>query len=113
MISDTYRRIYDAIRRVPKGRVATYGQIAAIARASGPRQVGYALHALPSGSRVPWYRIVNAAGRTSVRSTPGADSFQRALLEAEGIRFDERDRISFEIYRWEPRARRRAKSRRK
>jgi methylated-DNA-protein-cysteine methyltransferase related protein len=107
MSSEVYRRIYAAIRRVPRGRVATYGQIAEIARASGPRQVGYALHALPAQAPVPWYRVVNAAGRVSIRSSPGADSLQRALLEAEGVAFDAHDRIALDRFQWEPRRRRR------
>jgi methylated-DNA-protein-cysteine methyltransferase-like protein len=107
MASDVYLRIYTAVRRVPRGRVATYGQIAEIARASGPRQVGYALSALPANARVPWHRIVNAAGRVSLRSSPGADSLQRALLEAEGVAFGANGRIPLGRFRWEPRRRRR------
>ena len=94
------------MRRIPRGRVATYGQIAGLARIGPhPRVVGYALHALPDGSDVPWHRVVNAAGRVSLRSSPGADSLQRALLEREGVRFDARDRIDLERFRWRPRGR--------
>ena len=94
------------MRRIPRGLVATYGQIATLARIGPhPRVVGYALHALPDGSDVPWHRVVNAAGRVSLRSSPGADSLQRALLEREGVRFDARDRIDLERFRWRPRGR--------
>jgi methylated-DNA-protein-cysteine methyltransferase-like protein len=104
--SDLHARIHAAVRRIPRGLVATYGQIATLARIGPhPRVVGYALHALPDGSDVPWHRVVNAAGRVSLRSSPGADSLQRALLEREGVRFDARDRIDLERFRWRPRGR--------
>jgi len=101
MAAAIYERIYRAVRRVPRGRVATYGQIAEIAKASGPRQVGYALHALPEKTDVPWFRIVNALGAISLDSGLGGGSLQRALLEAEGIEFDARGRIDLARYRWD------------
>ena len=96
----TYQRIYRLIRRVPRGRVATYGQIAELAKASGPRQVGYALHALPDGADVPWYRIVNARGAISLDPGLGHGGLQRALLQAEGVAFDARGRIDLERFQW-------------
>ena len=95
-----YERIYRVIRRVPRGRVATYGQIAEMAKASGPRQVGYALHALPEGHDVPWHRIINARGMISLDSGLGGASLQRALLEAEKVVFDKRGRVDLERYQW-------------
>jgi len=90
-----YARIYTVVRRIPRGRVATYGQIAELAGLPGhARQVGYALHALSEGSAVPWHRVVNAAGSCSLRSVPGAELTQRLLLEREGIRFDARGRVA-------------------
>jgi len=90
----SYERIYRAVRRVPEGRVATYGEIARRAGLPGrARQVGYALHALPGGSDVPWQRVVNARGEVSARAAPEADRLQRALLESEGIVFDPRGRV--------------------
>ncbi len=66
--SDRYPRIYSVVRRIPNGRVATYGQIARLAGLpGGARQVGYALHALDEDSDVPWQRVVNARGRVSSR----------------------------------------------
>jgi methylated-DNA-protein-cysteine methyltransferase-like protein len=89
----SYSRIYAAVRRVPAGSVATYGQIARLAGLPGrARQVGYALHAL-SEDDVPWQRVVNARGALSPRSEPEAERLQRALLEAEGIVFDGHGRI--------------------
>ena len=99
----SYQRIYAVIRRVPKGRVATYGQIARIAGLPGhARQVGYALHALRASTTVPWQRIVNAAGAISLRRSGGALS-QRLLLEREGVAFDARGRISLARFGWKPR----------
>ena len=101
-----YDRIWRVVSRVPSGRVATYGQIAELAGLGGhARQVGYALHALPHGTRVPWQRVVNARGEVSVRSEPGAESLQRALLEREGVRFDARGRIDLARHAWRPRER--------
>lgn len=91
------------VRRIPRGRVATYGQIATLAGLPGhARQVGYALHALPNSTAVPWQRVVNAAGAISLRPMSGGIS-QRMLLEKEGVRFDARDRISLPRFGWRPR----------
>ena len=96
-----WERIYAVVRRIPRGRVATYGQIARLARLGAqPRLVGYALAALPDDSDVPWHRVVNAQGRVSPRAAPGADALQRALLEREGVRFDARGRIDLATRRW-------------
>ncbi|HEY8156665.1 MAG TPA: MGMT family protein [Myxococcota bacterium] len=101
----SYARIHAVVRRIPRGRVATYGQVAALAGLPGQaRQVGYALHALAEGSPVPWQRVVNAQGEVSPRRMPGWDGLQRALLEREGIDFDARGRIDLESRRWRPRA---------
>lgn len=95
-----YDRIYRVVRRVPRGRVATYGQIAEIAKASGPRQVGYALHALPEGHDLPWHRIINAQGMISLDSGIGGAGLQRALLETEKVVFDEKGHIDLKRYQW-------------
>ncbi len=100
----TYARIYTVVRRIPAGRVATYGQVAALADLGGhARQVGYAMSALPDDSTVPWHRVVNARGEISPRWEPDADLAQRSLLEAEGVRFNAGGRISLDRYRWRPR----------
>lgn len=96
-------RIYDLVRRIPKGRVATYGQIAALAGLRGhARQIGYAMAALPNESDVPWHRVINAKGSCSPRATPGGDERQRRLLERERVRFDDSGRVSLAKYRWRP-----------
>lgn len=99
-----YERIWRVAARIPRGKVATYGQIAALAGLPGAaRQAGYAMHQLPEGSRVPWQRVVNARGEVSPRSEPGGELLQRALLEREGVRFDARGRIDLARYGWRPR----------
>jgi methylated-DNA-protein-cysteine methyltransferase-like protein len=100
----TYSRIYKIVRRIPRGRVATYGQIAELAEMEGrSRQVGYALHRLPASIDIPWHRVVNARGEVSPRSGGDSHELQRLLLESEGIRFDARGRIDLKKYRWRPR----------
>lgn len=101
--NDAYARIYAVVREIPRGRVATYGQVAAIAGLPGhARQIGYALHSLEDGSDVPWQRVINAKGEVSPRSSGGWEGFQRHLLEEEGIEFDARGRVDLESCRWDP-----------
>ena len=99
-------RIYAVVARVPRGRVVTYGQVAALAGL--PRQarlVGYAMHGLPDGSTLPWHRVINAQGKVSVRSFTGpSEGLQRHLLEGEGVTFDDKERVSLKQFRWKPRA---------
>ncbi|HEY2377109.1 MAG TPA: MGMT family protein [Gemmatimonadaceae bacterium] len=102
--------ILAVVRRIPRGRVATYGQVAALAGLRHqPRLVGYALHALPSTTTAPWHRVINARGMVSVRAGGGASLTQRLRLEQEGILFDARGRVSLERFRWRPSARTGAK----
>ncbi len=109
----SYASIYRLVRRIPPGLVATYGQIAWLAKLPGhARLVGYAMHAAAEGDDVPWHRVVNAQGRISARSDgPGASVLQRLRLEREGVVFDGSGRVSLERYRWSPPAWR-ARSRR-
>lgn len=104
-IARTRARIYEAVVRIPRGRVATYGQIARLAGLPGEaRQVGYALSALRDGSRVPWHRVVNMQGGISARRDGGPEAtLQRLRLQREGVRFDASGRIRLETYRWRPR----------
>lgn len=106
-MGSSYEQIYAAVKRIPRGRVATYGQIATLAGlARQPRMVGYALSALSDAQSIPWHRVINAKGEISLRSEPGFDQLQRVLLEREGIVFDTDDRISLARFRWRPRQRR-------
>lgn len=95
--------IYRIVESIPQGRVATYGQIAALAGyPRHARQVGYALAALPQGSQTPWHRVINAQGKISARGLSGCDDFQRLLLEEEGICFGLGDRVPLNKYQWQP-----------
>ena len=103
---NSYQSIYAVVRRIPRGRVATYGQVAALAGLSGhARMVGYALSAVPAYSTVPWHRVINAAGRISLRPAAGGGVTQRLLLEREGVRFNTRGRTDLERFGWQPRTR--------
>lgn len=103
--SDSYARIYAVVRRIPRGRVATYGQVAALAGLTGAaRQVGYALHALSGSTALPWQRVINATGRISLPPDAGGLE-QRFRLIADGVTVDEQGRISLARYRWRPRTR--------
>lgn len=101
-----YEKIYTVVRRIPEGRVATYGQVAALAGLPNhARQVGYALHALDrkSAEEVPWQRVINAKGEVSARAEgAGREGYQRHLLEEEGVIFDAAGRVDLRRFRWDP-----------
>lgn len=98
-----YADIYAIVKKIPSGKVATYGQIAALAGIPGhARQVGYALHTLSEDSGVPWQRVVNAKGEISPRTWSENHLLQRILLEDEGIEFDERGRVDLIRFGWAP-----------
>lgn len=101
----TYERIYAVVRQIPKGNVATYGQVAELAGLIGkPRLVGYALYRVDMAlSDLPWQRVINARGEVSQSPRRnGTDYIQRALLEDEGIEFDHRGRVDLNTYKWRP-----------
>jgi methylated-DNA-protein-cysteine methyltransferase-like protein len=103
----THFRILAVVRRVPYGRVATYGMVAELAGfRRQPRLAGYALR--NADESVPWHRIVNAKGEISPRARSDSVHLQRKLLETEGIMFDATGRIDLGRYRWRPRTRRAA-----
>ena len=96
------QEVFELVRRVPPGRVMTYGQISAVlASLLSPRAVGWMMHRCPDG--VPWQRVVNASGGCSTDRLPDfPKGLQRAMLEAEGVRFRENGTLDLEIYRWWP-----------
>ena len=97
-----YPRIYAIVRMIPRGRVATYGQVAAIEGSATARMVGYALAALSGSDRsVPWQRVLNHAGTVSARSGGGGIARQRQALAAEGVPFDAKGRIDFDAVGWD------------
>ncbi len=103
----SHAAIHAVVRRIPRGMVATYGQVAALAGVPGlARRVGSALFALPEGSTVPWHRVVNAAGELSVaRVDAGTALVQRQRLEREGVTFDARGRVDLARHGWRARPR--------
>ena len=103
-----WAQFYETVRRIPPGKVATYGQVA---REAGlprhARQVGYALAALSEAdaATVPWHRVINARGEISARGPAGEldwAGLQRHRLEREGIQFDTTDRVDLGVYGWSP-----------
>ncbi len=100
----TYTAIYEIVRQIPPGRVATYGQVADLAGLYGKaRLVGYALYRVAPESDIPWHRVINARGQVSESPVRyGSDHLQRSLLEAEGIIFTAKGHIDLAQYRWQP-----------
>ncbi len=95
-----YQRIYTLTRQIPPGRVTSYGRIGQLLDCTA-RTVGFALAALPTGSDVPWQRVINRLGKVSPRSDGAGNILQRDLLEAEGVCFDRQQRIDFQLYGWD------------
>ena len=98
---NTYEKIYVTVKKIPFGKVATYGQIASLC--GNPRLarvVGYALHVNPSPETIPCFRVVNKAGRTSTAFAFGGADMQRSLLEREGIEFDKNGFVILEKHLW-------------
>lgn len=99
-----YDRIYQVVRQIPMGQVATYGQVATVAGLPGyARQVGYALYRVAPEADVPWQRVVNAKG--AISRSPlryGSDDLQYELLKAEGVKFKDNGSIDLSAYGWVP-----------
>lgn len=101
--TSAYDLVWRLVRRVPRGRVVTYGQISGlIGQRLSARAVGWAMHGCPAS--VPWQRVVNASGACSTQRLPDLpDGLQQALLEAEGVEFRADGTLDLERYRWRPR----------
>jgi len=95
-----YERIYALVRQIPPGKVATYGQVAALVGGCTARMVGYAMAALPENSDVPWQRVINHKGKISPHGFGYGSMLQRQLLEAEGVRFDAQGKIDLKQFGW-------------
>lgn len=97
-----HRRIFDLVGAIPAGKVATYGQIGAMAGACSGRMVGFALASLRyrQTQGVPWQRVINRRGRISLTGPDAA--LQRALLEEEGVRFDAEGSVDLTEFGWQP-----------
>lgn len=101
-----FAAVYALVKKIPRGRVMTYGQIAALLGSRlSPRAIGWAMHGCPRD--VPWQRVVNAQGRCSTDKLPNLPGgLQQALLAREGVEFSASGTLDLELYRWQPRTRR-------
>ena len=100
--TNTFEKIYDVVKRIPRGKVATYGQIARLAgNKRWSRVVGYALHVNPDGDAIPCYRVVNREGRVSKAFVFGGENRQIALLRADGIAVSADGCVDLKKYQWE------------
>ncbi len=97
-MSTIYPEIYAVINAVPAGQVVSYGAIAKIV-GCGPRQVGYALRALPQDTKLPWFRVINSSGKISLPKGQGYET-QQQLLEQEGVEFNLNGRIDIKRFGW-------------
>ena len=100
----TYEKIYNLVKKIPKGKVTTYGQLGQIL-GFDPRVVGWALNKLAHKHNIPWHRVINAKGEISLRSKRSTEPLQRKLLQQEGIVFDRDARVSLIRFRWQPKFR--------
>lgn len=98
---NTFEKIYDAVRKIPRGKVCSYGQIAAMAgNPRWSRVVGYALHVNPEPGTIPCHRVVTKNGEVSKAFAFGGENMQRILLAEEGIEFLDDGRINMKKYSW-------------
>ena len=101
MEKSSFEQIYDIVKQIPHGKVATYGQVAALAgNKRWARVVGYALHANPDPEHIPCYRVVNRFGEVSKAFAFGGENRQISLLEAEGVSL-EGNCVDLEKYQWQ------------
>ncbi|MBR3817728.1 MAG: MGMT family protein [Clostridia bacterium] len=98
---NTFEKIYDAVKKIPRGKVCTYGQIAAMAgNPRWSRVVGYALHVNPEPGTIPCHRVVTKNGEVSKAFAFGGENMQRILLAEEGIEFLDDGRVDMKKYSW-------------
>src|SRR5437868_7297487 len=96
-------RVYKIVRRIPKGRVMTYGQIAyVLGEGYTPRTVGFVMHGADE-SNTPWHRVINSQGRVSTGRIVLPADMQQRMLEREGVKFDKTRRCDLETFLWKPR----------
>ncbi|MBL7065853.1 MAG: MGMT family protein [Anaerolineae bacterium] len=101
MTTGFFERVYRLVRQTPPGKVTSYGAIARmLGHPRAARTVGWALHSLPEGSDVPWQRVINSQGRIPTSCREHSADLQRALLEAEGIKFDEYGYVDWARFGW-------------
>ena len=97
------QRVWELVKNIPQGKVASYGQLAHMLGAPRKaRHVGFALHQTPDNLVLPWHRVINSKGRISFSDHTEQYLLQRAMLEAEKIRISEDGHIDFKVYGWRP-----------
>ena len=108
MTINFYEQVYAVVRRIPRGKVTSYGRIAAmLGRPRAARAVGYALNALrdkqgdPAYQNIPWQRVVNSQGRISIVNRDNSANYQAELLRQEGVAVSEALKINLDVYLWE------------
>ncbi|EMM75779.1 methylated-DNA--[protein]-cysteine S-methyltransferase [Leptospira santarosai str. 2000030832] len=98
-----FKEVYALVKKVPKGKVTSYGRIAALlGKPRAARAVGYALNALSKGQeqKIPWQRVINSQGKISFRGDTGRSILQKKMLEDEGIKFDSTESIDWKVFGW-------------
>ncbi|PJZ61151.1 MGMT family protein [Leptospira adleri] len=98
-----FKEVYKLVKKVPKGKVTSYGRIAALlGKPRAARAVGYALNALSKTQEqtVPWQRVINSQGKISFRGDTGRSILQRKMLENEGIKFSASETVDLDVYGW-------------
>lgn len=102
MVTELHQQTIAVIRRIPKGKVASYGQVAVLAgNPRAARQVVRTLHASSKKENLPWHRVINSQGKISLRSGGGYE-LQRTMLEAEGVEFSASGRVDLKRFGWRP-----------
>ena len=97
------KSVWHLVRKIPKGRVASYGQLAAmLGHPRRARQVGFALHQTPEELVLPWHRVINARGKISFQNNTQEYLLQKAMLQAEEVVFADDDRIDLDRFGWRP-----------
>ncbi len=100
---NTFQKIYEQVRRIPRGKVATYGQIALLAgNPRWSRVVGYALHVNPDPDSIPCHRVVTKEGKLSSAFAFGGENMQRELLTCEGVSFIDSNTVDMKKCMWRP-----------
>ena len=101
-MADFTSEVYRVVKKCPRGKVVSYGGVAAmLGQPRAARAVGRALNALPDGSTVPWWRVINSRGEVSIRGVDHGVVLQRTLLEREGVTFQRNGRVSWKQYGWQ------------
>ena len=100
-MSSFFEQVYLVVRQVPSGKVTSYGAVARmLGHPRAARTVGWAMHSLPADSDVPWHRVINSRGRISTSCEEHGQGLQRAMLEDEGVEFDERGTVDWDRFGW-------------